>query len=142
MSTCHRRKAGRKRCRVGTRCHLRHHATSRDIMRSGAEVGRERKRVGSGWRKMSFDRRRCGRETRWRERKRKRKTGDCRKRKGFPLQHPLPSLTQNVRQGVLLSTATLLLVIQVTESIFTHHYAFSYLKPVWKGSSANHPFHP
>ena len=41
---------------------------------------------------MSFDRRRCGRETRWREqkaggsRKRKWKTGDRRKRKGFPLQ--------------------------------------------------------
>ena len=42
---------------------------------------------------MSFDRRRCGRETRWREwerkasgsRKRKRKTGGRRKRKGFPL---------------------------------------------------------
>jgi len=62
---------------------MRHHATSRD---------REWKRVGSGWRKMSFDRRRCGRETRWRERKaggsrkRKWKTGDRRKRKGFPLQ--------------------------------------------------------
>ena len=37
---------------------------------------------------MSFDRRRCGREPRWRERKwkRKRKTGGSRKRKGFPLQ--------------------------------------------------------
>ena len=43
---------------------------------------------------MSFDRRRCGRETRWRERKRrtdrgrkrKRKMGGSRKRKGFPLQ--------------------------------------------------------
>ena len=64
---------------------MRHHATSCD---------RERKGVGSGWRKMSFDRRRCGRETRWREqewkaggsRKRKRKTGGHRKRKGFPLQ--------------------------------------------------------
>jgi len=64
---------------------MRHHATSCD---------QERKRVGSGWRKMSFDRRRCGRETRWRERerkagrswKRKQKTGGRRKRKGFPLQ--------------------------------------------------------
>ena len=62
---------------------MRHHATSCD---------RERKRVESGWRKMSFDRRRCRREMRWRERKaggsrkRKRKTGDRRKRKGFPLQ--------------------------------------------------------
>ena len=37
MSTCHRRKAGRKRCRVGSgRRVLQHHATSRDIMRSGA----------------------------------------------------------------------------------------------------------
>ena len=37
---------------------------------------------------MSFDRRRCGRETRWRkqERKWKRKAGGSRKRKGFPLQ--------------------------------------------------------
>jgi len=35
---------------------------------------------------MSYDRRRCGRETRWRERKRKRKTGGSRKHKGFPLQ--------------------------------------------------------
>jgi len=70
---------------------MRHHATSCD---------RERKRVGSGWHKMSFDQRRCGRETRWRERKRrtdrsrkgkrkgKRKTGGSRKRKGFPLQSP------------------------------------------------------
>jgi len=33
---------------------------------------------------MSFVRRRCGRETRWRERKRK--AGGSRKRKGFPLQ--------------------------------------------------------
>jgi len=64
---------------------MRHHATSCD---------RERKRVGSGWRKMSFDRRCCGREMRWQERerkaggsrKRKRKTGGHRKRKGFPLQ--------------------------------------------------------
>ena len=62
---------------------MQHHATSCD---------REQKRVGSGWRKMSFDRRRCGREMRWQERKaggsrkRKRKTGDRRKRKGFPLQ--------------------------------------------------------
>jgi len=37
---------------------MRHHVTSCD---------RERKRVGSGWHKMSFDRRRCRRETRWRE---------------------------------------------------------------------------
>ena len=45
---------------------------------------------------MSCDQRRCGRETRWRERKRKaggsrkrkRKTGGSRKRKGFPLQSP------------------------------------------------------
>jgi len=49
---------------------MRHHATSCD---------RERKRVGSGWRKMSFDRRRCGRETRWRERERK--AGGSRKQK-------------------------------------------------------------
>jgi len=67
---------------------MRHHATSCD---------RERKGVGSGWRKMSFDRRRCRRETRWREqerkaggsRKRKRKTGGRRKHKGFPLQSHL-----------------------------------------------------
>ena len=71
---------------------MRHHATSCD---------RERKRVGSGWHKMSFDRRHCGRETRWQERerkaggsrKRKRKTGGRQKRKGFPLQlsavHPV-----------------------------------------------------
>jgi len=66
---------------------MRHHVTSCD---------REWKGVGSGWRKMSFDRRRCGRETRWQERerkagghqKRKRKTGGRRKRKGFPLQYP------------------------------------------------------
>ena len=89
MSTCHRRKAGRKRCWVGTMslatsCDItRHHATSCD---------RERKGVGSGWRKMSFDRRRCGRETRWREweRKWKRKAGGSRKHKGFPLHHPHP----------------------------------------------------
>ena len=97
MSTCHRRKAGRKRCRDemsgqdNESCDImRHHATSCD---------RERKRVGSGWRKTSFVRRRCGRETRWRERKRKaggsrkrkRKTSGCQKRKGFPLQlGPLP----------------------------------------------------
>ena len=64
---------------------MRHHATPCD---------RERKRVGSGWRKTSFVRRRCGRGTRWRERKRKaggsrkrkRKTSGHRKRKGFPLQ--------------------------------------------------------
>ena len=70
---------------------MRHHTTSCD---------RERKRVGSGWRKTSFVRRRCGRETRWRERKRKaggsrkreRKTSGCRKRKGFPL-HVLGSLS-------------------------------------------------
>jgi len=90
VSTCHTRKAGRKRCwdeisgRDDESCDImRHHATSCD---------RERKRVGSGWRKTSFDRRHCGRETRWRERKRrtdrsrKRKTGGSRKRKGFPLQ--------------------------------------------------------
>ena len=37
---------------------------------------------------MSFDRRCCGRETRWRKRERKwkRKAGGSRKRKGFPLQ--------------------------------------------------------
>jgi len=66
---------------------LRYHATSRDW---------ERKRVGSGWRKTSFVRRRCRRETRWRERKRKaggsrkwkQKTSGRRKRKGFPLQQP------------------------------------------------------
>ena len=58
---------------------MRHHVTSCD---------REWKWVRSGWRKMSFDRRRCGREPRWRERKRKRKTGGSRKRKGFPLQVP------------------------------------------------------
>jgi len=64
---------------------MRHHVTSCD---------RERKRVGSGWRKTTFLQRRCGRETRWWERKRKaggsrkrkRKTGGRRKRKGFPLQ--------------------------------------------------------
>ena len=67
---------------------MQHHATS---------CNREQKRVGSRWHKMSFDQRRCGRETRWRERKaggsrkRKRKTGDRRKRKGFPLQF-LPKL--------------------------------------------------
>ena len=33
---------------------MRHHATSCD---------REQKRVGSRWRKMSFDQRRCGRES-------------------------------------------------------------------------------
>jgi len=63
---------------------MRHHATPCD---------RERKRVGSGWCKTSFVRRRCGRGTRWRERKRKaggsrkrkRKTSGHRKRKGFPL---------------------------------------------------------
>ena len=52
---------------------MQHHATSYD---------RERKGVGSGWRKMSFDRRRCGREMRWQERK----AGGSRKHKGFPLQ--------------------------------------------------------
>ena len=36
---------------------------------------------------MSFDRRCCGRETRWREQKRK--TGGSRKRKGFPLHRPM-----------------------------------------------------
>jgi len=57
---------------------MRHHATSCD---------RERKWIGSGWRKMSFDRRRCGRETRWREQERKwkRKAGGSRRHKGFPL---------------------------------------------------------
>jgi len=58
---------------------MRHHATSCDW---------ERKRVGSRRRKMSFNRRRCGREPRWRERKRKRRTGGSRKRKGFPLHLP------------------------------------------------------
>ena len=62
------------RCRVGT-------------MSLATSCDREQKRVGSGWRKTSFVRRRCGRETRWRERKRKRKTSGCRKRKGFPLQY-------------------------------------------------------
>ena len=58
---------------------MRHHATSCD---------REWKRVGSGWRKTSFVRRRCRRETRWRERKRK--TSGRQKRKGFPLhERPL-----------------------------------------------------
>jgi len=62
---------------------MQHHATSCD---------QERKWVGSGWRKMTFDQRHCGRETRWRERKaggswkQKQKTGDRQKRKGFPLQ--------------------------------------------------------
>ena len=64
---------------------MRHHTTS---------CNRERKRIGSGWRKTSFVRRRCGRETRWQERKRKaggsrkrkRKASGRRKRKGFPLQ--------------------------------------------------------
>ena len=99
MSTCHRRKAGRKRCRVGTMSL----ATSCDIMRHHAtSCDRERKQVGSGWRKMSFDRRRCGRETRWRERKaggsrkRKRKTGDCRKRRGFPLQHLYKTVNRTI----------------------------------------------
>jgi len=54
---------------------------------------------------MSFDRRRCGRETRWRERerkaggsrKRKRKTGGRRKRKGFPLHFP-GLITSNMHQ--------------------------------------------
>jgi len=87
---------------------MRHHATSCD---------RERRRVGSGWHKMSFDRRRCGRETRWRERKRrtdrsrkrKRKTGGSRKRKGFPLQSlyfgytpliPLPSAKVPMKESL------------------------------------------
>jgi len=41
---------------------------------------------------MSCDRRRCGRETRWREReqKQKQKAGGSRKHKGFPLQSPPP----------------------------------------------------
>jgi len=73
VSTCHRRKAGWKRCRVGTMSL----ATSCDITRHHA--------IGSRWRKMSFDRRRCGRETRWREWERN--TGGSRKRKGFPLHH-------------------------------------------------------
>jgi len=89
VSTCHRRKAGRKRCRVGTM----------SLATSSTSCDRERKRVGSGWRKTSFVRRRCGRETRWRERKRKaggsrkrkRKTSGCWKRKGFPLHMPLDS---------------------------------------------------
>ena len=59
------------RCRVGT-------------MSLATSCDRERKRVGSGWRKTSFVRRRCGRETGWRERKRK--AGGSRKWKGFPLQ--------------------------------------------------------
>ena len=78
---------------------MRHHATPCDW---------ERKRVGSGWRKTSFVRRRCGRGTRWRERerkaggsrKRKQKTSGRRKRKGFPLQSVLnqaamPRILQN-----------------------------------------------
>jgi len=117
---CHRQKAGRKRCRVGTMSL----ATSRDIMRSGAEGD-------SGWRKTSFDRRRCGRETRWQERKRrtdgsqkrkrktggnqkrKRKTGGSRKRKGFPLQgaltmlSPAQATTSHLHQGTIqFSTQT------------------------------------
>jgi len=56
---------------------MRHHTTSCD---------REWKGVGSGWCKASFDRRRCGRETRWREWERKRKAGGSRRHKGFPLQ--------------------------------------------------------
>jgi len=68
---------------------IRHHATPCD---------REQKQVGSGWHKTSFVRRRCRRETRWREwkrkagrsRKRKRKTSGRRKRKGFPLQRTHP----------------------------------------------------
>jgi len=76
---------------VGWRCRVR-------MMSLATSCGREQKRVGSGWRKMSFDRRRCGRETRWRERERKaggsrkqkRKTGGRRKHKGFPLHlHPV-----------------------------------------------------
>jgi len=82
VSTCHRRKAGRKRCQVGTRCRV-------GTMSLATSCNRERKGVGSGWRKMSFDRRRCGRETGWREREQKwkRKAGGSRKHKGFPL-HP------------------------------------------------------
>jgi len=76
-------------------------------MRSGAEAGQKRKQVGSGWRKTSFIRRHCGRETRWRERKRKaggsqkrkRKTGGRRKRKGFPLQQPAPICQIFVKKG-------------------------------------------
>jgi len=74
---------------------VRHHATSCD---------QERKGVGSGWRKTSFDRRRCRRETRWQEqkrrtdgsRKRKRKMGGSRKRKGFPLQPAVPPVNQSL----------------------------------------------
>ena len=108
MSTCHRRKAGRKRCRVG----MMSLATSRDITRHhAAPCDRERKRVGSGWRKTSFIRRRCGRETRWRVQKRKaggsrkwkRKTSRCRKRKGFPLHDPLSPLASRVPSQAMSS---------------------------------------
>ena len=64
---------------------MRHHATS-------TSCDQERKRVRSRWRKMSFDRRRCGRETRrW---ERERKAGGSRKRKGFPLQKPSSSCSK------------------------------------------------
>jgi len=94
---------------------MRHHATSCD---------RERKRVGSGWHKMSFDRKRCGRETRWRERKRrtdrsrkqKRKTGRSRKRKGFPL-HPPSCVSSEGGGGLSEGDSPLRLAFRAREGV-------------------------
>jgi len=79
---CHRRKAGRKRCRVG----MMSLATSCDITRHHA--------IGSGSRSGAGGVRRHSSEGVAEEgrgggsRKRKRKTSGRRKRKGFPLQLP------------------------------------------------------
>ena len=122
MSTCHRRKAGRKRCRVGTMSL----ATSCDITRHHA-IGR-----GSGWRKTSFVRRRCRRETRWRERKRKAggsrkrkwKTGGCWKRKGFPLQlRPVLTICGLYR----LRSGSVTVFFRFCNRTSKHYYATGYL---------------
>ena len=140
MSTCHRRKAGRKRCRVGTMSL----ATSCDITRHHV--------IGSGWRKMSFDRRRCGRETRWREwerkaggsrkwkrktggsrkwkrktggrRKWKRKTGGRRKRKGFPLHLPYCVLLHPTSFSFVLPHSTLFYCVLLSYSVLLHPTSF------------------
>jgi len=81
MSTCHRRKAGRKRCRVGmmslaTSCDItRHHAIGSG---SGSGAGGVRRHSTEG---VAEEGRGGG------SRKRKRKTSGRRKRKGFPLQN-------------------------------------------------------
>jgi len=82
-------------------------ATSCDITRHHA--------IGSGWRKMSFDRRRCGREPRWRERERKRKTGGSRKRKGFPLQCRGFCIPQQVSRAPPLLSNNRFSVLEITE---------------------------